>query len=339
MKGPVPIRLLRFAIAAALATAGLAPPAALANCGAENCPFVRRGLGNEYGRLSFDLRLQEITQDQLWEGSSETTLDQVIAGAEAHGEVELYTKTRSWVGEVRGAINDRVSVVATLPFLEREHHHWLRHTPVYNPLFLDVWNYQGLGDLSVVGRYDVRRGAAGTGLSLLGGLKLPTGRRHVPDETRDNFGYESTLEPSVRPGTGSTDWIVGASGSRALPWRRALPLAASVLAKFNTRGTDNFRVGNELQVGLAGGWAPIARLTLLGQVNYSRHGSDVSADPSEAAHTGMRSLYLTPGVSVNVAGGVSLYGLYQVRVWGESDEATVVAKSHALIGTSFPIIH
>lgn len=338
MKGPLPMRLVRFTMVAALATAGLAPPAAHANCGAENCPLVRRGLGADYGRLNFDLRLQEITQDQLWDGNAETTLDQVIAGAEAHGEVELYTKTRSWVGEIRGAINDRLSVVATLPFIERQHQHWLRHTPVYNPRFLDSWDYQGLGDMTVVGRYDVRPGVGGTGLSLLGGMKLPTGRRHVPDQTRDNFGYQSTLEPSVRPGTGSTDWILGASGSRALPWRRALPLSASVLAKFNTRGTDDFRVGNELQIGLAGGWAPIPRLTLLGQVNYSGHGSDVSADPSEAAHTGMRSLYLTPGVSVNLASGVSLYGLYQARVWGQSDEATVVAKSHALIGTSFAII-
>ena len=32
------------------------------------------------------------------------------------------------------------------------------------------------------------------------------------------------------------------------------------------------------------------RVTLLAQANYSKHGSDVSAEVSEAAHAGMRSL-------------------------------------------------
>ena len=338
MTGTSRMRSLRLSLALALAGAVLVPGLAFANCGAEGCPFVRRGLNNEFGRLSFDLRFQDVTQDKLWNGTSETTLDAVIADAEAHSEVELYTHTRSWVGEVRAALNDRLSVVATLPFIERQHQHWLRHTPVYNPLYLNSWDYQGLGDLAVVGRYDALHGA-GSAASLVGGVKLPTGRTHVPDETLDNFGYESTLEPSARPGTGSFDWIVGASAFKSLPWRRALPISANLLAKFNTKGTDDFKVGNELQVGIASGWAPIPRVTLLGQVNFSGHGSDVSADPTEAAHTGQRALFVTPGVSVNVTSGVTAYALYQARVWGRSDEATVVANDHILIGTSVAIVH
>jgi hypothetical protein len=332
------MRSFRMAIMAALLSAALLPAAAHAHCGAEGCPFVRRGLNTEYGRLSFDLRFQDVTQDKLWNGTSETTLDDVVADAEAHGEVELYTHTRSWVGEVRAAVNDRLSVVATLPFIERQHQHWLRHTPVYNPLFLDSWDYQGLGDLAVVGRLDALRGGPGTVLSAVGGIKVPTGRTHVPDETKENFGFESTLEPSVRPGSGSFDWIVGASAAKSLPWRRRLD-PANLLAKINTKGTDDFKAGNELQIGLAGGYAPIPRVTLLGQINFSDIGSDVSADPTEAAHTGMSSLYLTPGVTVNVAAGISAYALYQARVWGRSDEPTVVANDHILIGTSFSLVH
>jgi len=331
----------RFAMTIACAlvvVAVLAPAAARAHCGAEGCPFVRRGLNTEVGRLSFDLRFQDITQDKLWSGTSETTIEDVIANTETHGEVELYTHTRSWVGEVRAAVNDRLSVVATLPFIERQHQHWLRHTPVYNPLFLNSWDYQGLGDLAVVGRYDALGGGSGGVLSLVGGIKAPTGRTHVPNQTIDNYGYESTLEPAVRPGTGSWDWIVGASMARPLPWRKTIPVSANVLAKINTKGTDDFKVGNELQIGLAGGYAPIPRVTLLGQVNFSDTGSDKSADPTEAAHTGMSSLFLTPGVSVNVASGISMYALYQARVWGRSDEPTVVANNHVMIGTSFAIV-
>jgi len=332
------MRPLRRAVTAAVLSV-LLPAAAHAHCGAEGCPIVRPGLNTGYGRLSFDLRFQDVTQDKLWNGTSETTLDDVIADTEAHGEVELYTHTRSWVGEFRGAITPRLSVVATLPFIERQHQHWLRHTPIYNPAFVSSWDYQGLGDLAVVGRYDVLRRGAGDVLSLGGGIKAPTGRTHVPGETQDNFGFESTLEPSARPGTGSWDWIVGASLAKSLPWRRAIPISANVLGKINTKGTDDFKVGNELQVGVAGGYMPISRVTLLGQINFSDHGSDLSADPNEAAHTGASSLFLSPGVTVNAATGISVYALYQARVWGRSDEPTVVASDHFLIGTSFALGH
>src|SRR5262245_5442822 len=329
------MRRLPLPIALALLSAALLPAAARATCGAEGCPFVRRGLNTEFGRLSFDLRYQEVTQDKLWNGTSETTIDEVLADAEQHGEVELHTHTRSWVGEVRGVINDRLQVVATLPFIERQHQHMIAHAAVYNPLWVNSWDYQGLGDLAVVGRYDALRGAPGSVVSLVGGIKAPTGRKHVPDETIDNFGIESSLEPSARPGTGSWDWIVGASAAKALPWSKALPVSANVLAKINTKGTDDYQVGNELQAGLAGGYAPIPRVSLLGQINFSDHGGDISADASEAAHSGMSALFLTPGVTVNVTTGVNVYALYQARVWGRSDEPSVVADDHILIGTSF----
>ena len=176
-------------------------------------------------------------------------------------------------------------------------------------------------------------------LTLQGGVKLPTGRRHLPDEARTNFGFESTLEPSARPGTGSTDWIAGALAAQRLPWKHALPISLSVLGRWNGKGTDDFRSGNEVQAGLSGGYAPFERIALLAQVNYSGHATDVSADPSEAAHSGMRSLYITPGITARVSPGLVIYGLYQARAWGKSDEPTVVATNHFVFGTTYSIGH
>lgn len=337
MKGPSPVRPFRLAFAVVLIAASLAPVAAHATCGAEGCPFVRRGLGTDGGRFAFDLRYQDVTQDRLWDGSEETTLADVIADAEQHGEVEMFTHTRSWVAEARASLGERVRVVATLPYVEREHRHWLRHTPVFNPLFVDEWKYKGVGDATVLGQFTALQRENGSNVTLQGGVKLPTGRTHVPDEERDNFGYDSALEPSARPGTGSTDLLVGALGSLGTPWLRVLPVTLSVLARFNNKGTDDYQVGDEVQVGLSSGWSPVERVTLLGQVNYSAHGSDVSAEESEAAHTGMRSLFLTPGLSVRVLPGLAIYGLYQSRLWGRSDEATVVARDHVLVGTSYAL--
>lgn len=228
-----------------------------------------------------------------------------------------------------------LSVVATLPYVQREHRHWLAHTPVFNPLFLDEWKYEGLADATVIAQYRVLSAPGLPSIQVQAGAKLPTGRAHLPDETRDNFGFESTLEPSARPGTGSTDLIGGLLVSQKLPWNRALPLTASVIGRFTGKGTDDYEVGDELQAGLASGFAPHERITLLAQLNYSQHASDTSADPSEAAHSGMKSLYATPGVSVRVAPMLSIYALYQARLWAKSDEATVIGNSHVLVGTNW----
>jgi len=112
-----------------------------------------------------------------------------------------------------------------------------------------------------------------------------------------------------------------------------------VLGKWTGKGTDDFEVGNEVQAGMSTGWSPRPWVTLLGQVNFSGHGTDVSADPNETAHTGMRALYLTPGMSVRVSPAMILYGIYQTRVWSRSDEPTIVGNNHILIGTTYTLGH
>jgi len=330
------MRALR-ALPAALSLVALLAPAARAHCGAEGCPFVRDSFGAARGRYSFDLRFQSVTQDQLWNGSSSATIDEVLSLAERHGEVELYTKSQMWTAEGHAQLTPGLRLTAVLPYVHRQHQHMLAHVPVYDPRFVNSWDFEGLGDLSVVGQYRVLNRAQGPSLELQGGVKLPTGRTHVPDEAQDNFGFESTLEPAVRPGTGSTDWITGAFLTQPLPWRNVIPLTASVLAKWNGKGTDDFKVGDEMQAGVSGGYSPRSWLTLLGQVNFSAHGNDVSADPNEAAHTAMRALYLTPGASVRLSPAMILYGIYSARVWGHTDEPTVVGKSQFVFGTTYSL--
>lgn len=331
----------RCASALLAAALWLAPRAAHANCGAEGCPLVRDGLGVTASRYALDVRYTDVMQDQLWNGTGPANLNDIIADAETHGEVELLTHTRSWVGEARAQLSDRLLVTATLPWIDREHQHWLKHTTTFNPAFVHTWTFQGLGDAVVLGQFQALNSPGGPRLTLEGGVKLPTGMTHVPDETQPSGipGGETTLEPSARPGSGSTDWITGALLAQRLPWKNALPLTGSVLMRYNTKGTDDFKVGNEVQAGLSGGYAPQARLTVLMQLNYSGHGSDVSADPAEAAHTGMQSLYLTPGATLRITPALSVYGLYQTRLWGKSEEATVVGTNHFLFGTTYSIGH
>jgi hypothetical protein len=262
-----------------------------------------------------------------------------LAAPGRHSELELFTRTRSWVAEGRARVTDWFEITASVPYLWREHRHAIVHGPAYQSSWEDDWKFEGWGDATVLGQFRKRLSGEGQAIAIQAGVKLPTGLRHVPDETHSNQFIESSLEPGIRPGSGSTDLIAGLQYAQPLPYANALPVIASILGRLNTRGTDDFHVGDELQAGLTGGYAPWGPVSLLMQVNFAAHGSDASAEASEVAHSAMSALYLTPGVSVRVGQGFSLYGLFQARVWGHSDEANVVGKSHVLIGTTYSLGH
>jgi hypothetical protein len=334
-----------FAVAMLVLFAGFAPKAH-ATCGAEGCPFIREGLGEHRGRFVFGFRFMDVKQDVLWSGDAEAARDELvqeiaaeIPGGGEHAELELFTRTRSYVFEGRARLNENLEFTASIPYLQREHRHMIVHGFLPQPSWEDTWKFEGLGDATVLSHYRARLPGEGHAFTLQAGVKLPTGRQHVPDEDRISNGFPSSLEPGIRPGSGSTDWLAGVQYVRPLPFPHTLPITASVLGRMNTKGTDDYEVGDELQAGLSGGYAPVERLSLLLQVNYSAHGSDQSADAAEAAHSGMRSLYLTPGVSMRLAPALSLYGLFQARVWGHTDDANVVGKSHFVIGTSYTLGH
>ena len=327
-------------LAGALGCGAFAAAPASANCGAEGCPLVREGLGAQGGRYAFDVRYQDVTQDHLWKGGAELTRDQAIAGGDLHGDIELLTHSRSWVAEGRANPTERLQLTATLPYVDREHQHWSKHSATFNSRYLHTWQFQGLADATLLAHYRALE-RAGTSVTLHGGIKLPTGRTHVPGETQSNPGlpeaFDTTLEPSARPGSGSTDWIAGGMLTQRLPWKRTLPVSASGLLRFNRKGTDGFQMGDELQLGVSSGYTPHERVTLLGQINYSSHGDDRSAEASEIAHSGMQALFVTPGITMQVAPRLAVYGLYQARAWGHTKEATVVATNHFIFGTTYSI--
>jgi len=308
----------------------LASPAH-ATCGAESCPLVNDAL-HAGGRIAFDVRVQEATQDRLWNGTASTTVADVVSGAESHGEIELYTHTRTVLAEARLRVTDRLSLTATLPWMDREHRHALAHTSTFDPATVDTWRYRGFADATVLGSYHLLGSHHGLSVMLQAGAKLPTGLAHVDGEVRDNAGFESALEPSARPGTGSLDAIAGVTLSHPLPVPGMRPLAVSLQQRWTGKGTDDYEVGDETMAGAATAFGLGERLTLLAQVNYARHAADVSAEASEASHSAIQSLYVTPGARVRLAAGVSAYGMLQWRAWTKSEEATVVAPRHLMVG-------
>jgi hypothetical protein len=162
----------------------------------------REALGPLADRVPFGLRCEEGTRDQLWRGSGPAGRDALIAEMYAssarHGELDLYSSTRSRTAEGRVRFHDRLDATLALPWVEREHRHMTLHAPFYDPRFVDGWTYDGLGDLTLLGHLRALGSAEGAALTLQAGAKLPTGRRRVPDEERTTSARTGT-----RSATGS----------------------------------------------------------------------------------------------------------------------------------------
>lgn len=313
---------------------------ASATCGAEGCPCVRRGLADNAGRFGFDTRYLDVTQDRLWSGGGETSLASLLPSTGVHHHIPLYTRTRSWSFEGRMRATDALDLSVNVPYVDREYRRYDHHAAGYDPRLVQSWAFRGLGDAVVQSRTRLGRPLAGLDVSLQAGVKLPTGKRHVTPTT-GLYGTEPP--PAVRPGSGSTDLLAGLTLSRALPWQPMLPVSVHALRRWNGRGTDDYRVGDELQIDLSTGVVVKPWLTLTALANYANHGGDSWTPPTvsdpyrEPSHSGGRALFLTPGANISLANGVTLYGVWQNRVWGHTDSPMTVADQYFLIGTSLTL--
>ena len=99
----------------------------------------------------------------------------------------------------------------------------------------------GIGDINLLAKYRLTE-SEGTGLALIGGIKLPTGStdRRSPDGER--------LETEHQPGSGSWDPILGASASTRIG---EIQVTASGLYQISTQGAQETRLGNRFQGGIA----------------------------------------------------------------------------------------
>lgn len=310
---------------AAFLTLAVAVPVR-ANCGAEGCPLSPLGPEASGGRFSLDVGHQFIEQDRL-EGSGEHEHD---AAADA-ATVEILTRTRAWTVTAGWQVLPAFTLRATVPWLQRTHVHDHEHHPGF--FERSTYAYEGLGDAHVLAHwraFGTPGDATGEWSFMLGG-KLPTGDRHI-----EVAAGEEEPEPPVRLGTGSTDGVVGLGWSReAVLGSRVVPVSVTVLGRLNGRGTDGYRVGNELQGNVSASYALHPVVHAIAQLNAISHGHDDAGEThAESAHTGGRTLYLTPGLRVSAPGGLGLYAYWQMRTYQHSHGPQLVAPDHLIVGAN-----
>ena len=325
-------RALLLVPALLVATAAAFVHQARASCGAEDCPLGAHGHQFLGGRFGLDLSLQYIDQDKVRVGTHEAEV-----GALPSPEDEVRTLSRIYTVTGSALVTPRLGLTMALPWIDREHQH-IAHEEE-EPELQD-FRYEGVGDLTTTAQW-IALGAdpaGGPSLSLLFGVKLPTGRREV--EAIDG----EQPEPPARPGTGSVDGIVGFHAMKPLRARSfggesgVVPLFVGAQFRRNGQGTEDYRVGNELQASAGASYPVFAGGELLTQLNLRVRGKDdVGETDALADNTGGTWLYLSPGFRLRTGGMLGLFGYVQIPVYQKVNRIQLVSPYHLLIGTSIAL--
>jgi hypothetical protein len=304
---------------------------ACATCG---CTLSKDWLGPQLGSVSgwsvgvsYDL----IDQNQMRAGK--TDIDQ--AGAQAilnppghtGNEVELQTLSRTTTFGVDYNTADW-GVSVQVPFVNRYHTTLQDGTPAgYN-----FNQFNALGDAKLI----VKIGLSAIGLTdesssgVTVGIKVPTGSTDEPF----NGAAGGIVDPTLQPGTGSTDLLLGGFYSGGLD---KLGWFAQGLWQHAVASQAGFRPGDAITVNGGLRYADMGqRVVPLFQVNYVHRNIDrgnlVNVEFDGSPLTGGDLLYLAPGVSATLGAGFSAYGYVQFPVYQDVNGVQLTAKQIYSVG-------
>ena len=305
-----------------LAAVFLAIRAAFASCGGESCP-LDPGARWEEASLTFEVSQQYIDQDQPRVGTEDAVVGQIPADENEIRTVNRITTARATYRRAAW------SVSLALPHVVRTHEHIADPTGTADD---QRWHFRGMGDLEGT---VIRRFGPDTGIRtfLSGGVKAPTGTRNVHEVDGDQ------PEPPTRPGTGSWDFMAGAGAEMRLHMgafrdRGGLPLRASVNERWNGRGTDHYKVGNEFTAHLATDVPMVSWGALLAQTNLRVRGKDdVGDSDTDPSNTGGTAVYISPGFRVSGKGS-SVYGLVQIPIYQRVNGIQLVSDTNLFLGVT-----
>jgi len=216
----------------------------------------------------------------------------------------------------------------SVPYVDRDHTHIHNHR---GEKLIETWSFRDLGDTRIVGRYEVH-GARETverqssfGVTL--GVKLPTGKYDVANADGD------LAERSLQPGTGTTDVLLG------MYWSSAAPLAntswfARVQGVLPANEREGFKPGKAVYVDGGARYAAANNVGLMLQLNYVWKGRD-SGDEAEPEDSGQQQVWISPGLSWNVAKNVQLYAFAQFPLYQKVNGVQLTADWSALTGVSW----
>lgn len=304
---------------------------ARASCGSMSCPAdVSSSERREKGWVRLGYQFEWLDQSRPRIGTRKASAGEI----RGHHD-ELYTVNRLHRVTAAGGITERLSAELQLPFVSRSHAHMHHHEDGDSH---EAWGFTGLGDLLVLLQYDAVKSAepASSVWSVTGGVKFPTGRRHVVNPDGDE------AEAGILPGTGSYDFLVGGAWRRSLTaprtWggRGDLPVFASAVWRTNGRGPEQYRIGDAYQASAGLVYPLTAALGAAGQVNVLWRDKDAKGNTrEEVENTGGDFVFVSPGLECRFAPGWLAAVLVQVPAHQRVNGIQVTSDYNVLTSLSY----
>jgi hypothetical protein len=269
-----------------------------------------------------------------------------FAGQHVHAHTTDYNLRAA--ASLAYGLTGHLTLSANLPFIRRddlrEGHHSHSGGTASNTVE-ELGSVSGVGDLSLLAQYIAAHDhEQGWFVSLLGGIKVPTGSTHQTDLSGDR------LETEHQPGTGSWDPLLGLAASKS--WGDA-SLHGSAFYQLSTEGAQDTRLGDRLSLNAAvvynlsgatdhhdeagdhaheghAAWAVML------ETNYEHEGRQEIGGVVDA-ESGSDVLWLSPGVRFTAPAGWSAGISAGLPVWQDiglshpENSFRVVAQ----VGTSF----
>lgn len=319
---------------AVLAVAGLelaAAPDVHATCGSTACFLSTRTqdgslLGHSF-RLDLSYRYVDQSRRRIGGSSADEVLTPGIDFADGSLELDHHREIRTGFHVIQAdasyGLTDRLSLLASIPLLSAKHHEHVVIEEGEPERLSDGDGTTGIGDLQLGARYALLPSSRDL-VILTAAVKLPTGAHK-----RLDTGGEIT-EPSLQPGTGSTD----VTGSVLYSHQLSSPGAEVFLTgSYRRNGTSDldYHLGDEAQAGVgyqrtfAGKWTASLQANL-------RHGARDRFIEFQVPSTGSTLVNVTPGLRYDISSGLSVYGFLPLPVHQHVNEAQLTPKWGAVVG-------
>jgi hypothetical protein len=308
-------------------------PGAHATCGSAYC-FLDTATGQGLepkGTLTVDLSFQYVDQSRKRAGRDATgevltpkvSFEDGVLEPDHHREIRTSNSLVQLVASY--GINDRLSLYLHLPLVNQRDHEHFDEVGTPDEFFTGQDGTSGFGDVRLGARYGLLLGGRDR---LVGDLavKLPTGSYTL----RDSEG--GINEPTIQPGTGSTDFLGGLRWSHQIAMHR-LETFTAVSYRFNTENSLDYRFGDEamLNAGFQHSLSPDWTWSL--QLN-ARHTARDRFLEMHVPSTGATLVNGTPGLRYVAASGTQIYLFLQSPVYQDVNEAQVTPRFGIVVGVT-----